>query len=209
MTQRPPATPIARVFPISGALWSTFVAALLTTPLAYGQGLHYVDADNDEFGLGTDNLAPNTAFGASTTSGATSATDQLWSLRGSIGSDGTLYETRTNEVVPEITMTLGASHGLTANTSYDSYIVHWAANTEDQTIAGGLIPGQKVIYNRAGPNGTFPTATASTRASAGFWQTPPPATVSAGNPVFTEGNRSMLMGKIGTTSSDPSGNASA
>ena len=105
-------------------------------------------------------------------------------------------------------MTLGATHGLTANTSYDIYIVHWAANTEDQTIAGGFAPGQKVIYNRAGPNGTFPTATASVRAAAGFWQTPPPATVSAGNPVFTEGNRSMLMGKIGTTSSDGSGNLS-
>ncbi|MBA3485002.1 MAG: hypothetical protein H0T51_24665, partial [Pirellulales bacterium] len=206
MTLRTTGTLTARVLPRSGALWSLLFTALLTTPLAYGQGLNYVDADNDEFMLGTDNLTPNSAFGVSTTSGATSSTDMLWNLRGSIGSDGTLYETRLAEVVPEITMTLGAAHGLTANTSYDIYIVHWAANAEDQTIAGGLIPGQKVIYNRAGPNGTFPTATVSTRAAAGFWQTPPPATVSAGNPVYTEGNRSMLMGKIGTTSSDASSN---
>jgi hypothetical protein len=186
------------------ALAALLIACQLTPSLSWGQGLRYVDADNDEFFLGTDNLSPNSAFGAS--AGGATAIDQLWNLRNNVGSDGTVYETRTNEVVPEITMTVGAAHGLSANTNYDIYIVHWSPTGEDWTIAGGLLPGQKNIFNRAGPNGTFPTATASLRAGAAYWQSPPPPTVAASNPTFTEGNRVMLMGKIGSATSDGSGN---
>ena len=101
-----------------------------------------------------------------------------------------------------------SSHGLSANTSYDVYVIHWSQNAQDWTIAGGLAPGVKNIFNRLGPNGTFPSATASTRAAAANWQTPPPPTVTGNFGRFTEGDRSMLMGKVGTASSDASGNLS-
>ncbi|HJQ79760.1 MAG TPA: PEP-CTERM sorting domain-containing protein, partial [Lacipirellulaceae bacterium] len=191
----------------------SFLAAMsvaglsISSSIAVGQGLVYVDAD-DLF-----NLEPSAGGSLDDAmeraTGAANATDNKWRARvfapaNSFGASGTVYESENSENSPEIKQ---AVTGLSSGTNYDMYAVWWS-DPSNWVLRAGLTsnPGANPIYDRTGAVGTPGTLGVFAN-----WTTPP-----ADNPnvvdTFTgleaatlEGNRVMLIAKIGTVTAPASG----
>jgi PEP-CTERM motif len=146
-------------------------------------GLNYVDTEADpSFGA---NATPDSAFDYLNT--ATSSTNLQWDLR-VFATNGTIWEAAANEAVPEVTQTLT---GLTPSANYDVYVVYWS-DVNDWTIQAGIASGTGTTFNRLGPTAARPDLVAGTAGIAASWSTPPTGS------LFFEGNRTMLLGKVGT-----------
>jgi hypothetical protein len=186
--------------------WGALAAA--ARPAA-AVGLIYVDARSDDedldgvFGPGT-NLSPQSAFAPVFTQ------DNLWGVRLGIGAEdpaspslaryiwesgGTAAPNSAVEDSPEITQTLS---GLTPSANYDVYVVFWSSNGANWMVRAGLTSGNYTLFNRTGAEG----ATAGTPAGTGIWTTPPTAGLA---PIFTEADRTMFLGKVGTAAANAQG----
>lgn len=181
------------------------VAILLSPGLAHGQ-LTYVDADFfTNISVGSSSLIDQ--FDLSTDI----ANDGQWRFRGNasgnmFGAGGTVYESDPNEDVDgELEVTLS---GLGSGSSVDVYAVWWSATNENWTVRAGLSPnpGGNQIYDYRGTRGI-----AGQLGVFSNWSTLPAdnADVADG---FTgiqgstlEGNRVMLVAKVGTGTANGSG----
>lgn len=196
--------------------WSIkmFVGAALAIGISgglYAQGLTYVDADDfvsvnlstssgDPLGNAIDQFETSTNVGG----------DNLWRIRGTtsgnmFGASGTVYEAFSSEDNQELVQTVT---GLSSGTSYDMYAVWWSATNESWTLRAGLTsdPGGNPIYDRLGAFGNPADMGVFTN-----WTTAPidNADIADGFPgiqgATLEGNRVMLVAKIGTATANGSG----
>lgn len=190
-----------------------FASALLcfNSSSAFAQGLTYVDADDfNSVNLSTSSGDPLSSaidqFETSTDIGG----DNLWRIRGTtsgnmFGASGTVYEAFATEDTQELIQTVG---GLSSGTDYDMYAVWWSATTESWTLRAGLSsnPGGNPIYDRTGAFGNAADLGVFTN-----WDTPPVdnADIVDGFPgiqgATVEGNRVMLVAKVGTATANGSG----
>lgn len=211
--------PIRRVYAL-------LAVAGAVTQVCPGQGLQYYDADLS-FINGTDNIAAADSnlglFDTFNPSFSDPAADGVWDIRGATnettmmsdnsgarpaGSDMTAEQSvfasggRGAENSPELVQSIS---GLPASTSYDVYAVYWSATNADWTVRAGFTsnPGANALFNRTGADVGGQPAIAGAVAASALWTTPPGPNSDAG--LFTEGNREMLLGKVGTASSTGSG----
>ncbi|MCA9259424.1 MAG: PEP-CTERM sorting domain-containing protein, partial [Planctomycetales bacterium] len=168
---------------------------------SFAQGLVYVDAD-DGFG-GAQNIFPSSAIDSL----QSVADDNLWGYRTFASSDTIFESARAGEDSPELTFTINASNGLSANTQYDVYVVHWSDPSNWRVRAGFTSnPNANPVFDRTGAAGN-----ASSIAGAAAWSVPPvDPTEDPSDPPgpFLEGNRTMLLGFVGTTTSSATGEIS-
>jgi PEP-CTERM motif len=197
---------------------ATLALGVLSTMPAVGQGLTYVDANDDFVADGSKpdgftfgpnaNIAPETAFEQS---GNINRNDGLWHLRDMIGSDGPggrfIWEATgnvqtgdTGEDCPEITQTIS---GLTPGASYKVYAAYWSSQGESWSIRAGIASGNLTLYDRDGTQDGG-AATPGIQAASAIWATPP--TIS-GTPAYTEADRLLLLGYAGTAVADGMGRA--
>ena len=172
-------------------LFPAAVAALcfqwMATGLTFAVGLVYVEADDGFSGVA--NLSPLSAINS-----LQSLVDNQWGYR-AFGSNAVVFESSTtanpgSEDSPQLTMALNASNGLVAGNSYDIYVAYWSSTSQDWTIQASLPSGSPTVFNRTGPLTFLPSAVAGTSAASALWTTPPTLTA--------EGDRVMLLGKVGT-----------
>jgi hypothetical protein len=171
-------------------------------------GLVYVDAINDDDSLtGTfgpnANLAPQAAFSVGFTP------DNFWGYRSAIGAESPTFSRYIWEAggttagsnvedAPEITQTIG---GLTPSASYDVYVAYWSSNGANWGVRAGFATGIYQLFDRTGTGG----AVAGTAAGAAIWNLPP---TSSSLPFYTEADRTMYLGKVGTASANAQGRVS-
>ncbi|WP_146563717.1 hypothetical protein [Posidoniimonas corsicana] len=186
--------------------------ALVCASNSQAQGLTYVDADDFvNVNLSTSSGEPLgnaiDIFGTSTDNGG----DGLWRIRGTatgnmFGASGIVYEADPGEDVPELIQTVS---GLASGTSYDMYAVWWSATGgENWNIRGALTsnPNSNTLYDRTGGLGI-----PGSLAVFANWQSLPGDNpdIEDGFPgvegATLEGNRVMLVSKVGTAIADGSG----
>lgn len=210
------------------------LVAVWSSP-ASGQGLVYQDADIIFVnGVDNLNPADGSDF-VDTFNGVFSspAADDLWDIRGPEGYDpiedvtipGDMHGARPagstgppdeqsvyasggrgQENAKELVQTLS---GLANSTSYDVYAVYWTADNADWGVRAGFTssPGANPYFNFSGNDPTDGTitvpATAGSLASSAVWSLSPGTNSDPG--LYSEGNRLMLIAKVGTQSSNSSG----
>ena len=191
--------------PKSHCIFGALFLFLTAVGWVQAQGLTYVDADDflspnlttssgdpigdaiDQFNLSTDNQ-----------------NDNLWRFRGSesgnmFGAAGTVYEAWPGEDTQELVQTVS---GLDASTSYDVYVVWWSATNDNWLVRAGLSsnPNANPVYDRTGAGGTPGTLGVFAN-----WEVAPSDNldIADGFPgieaATVEGNRVMLVAKVGTT----------
>ncbi len=175
--------------------------------LAGAVGLVYVDAINDDdlltgtFGPNA-NLAPQSAFSTGFTP------DSLWGYRSALGAESPTFSRYIWEAggtaagsnvedAPEITQTLS---GLTPNANYDVYVAYWSSGA-NWGVRAGFTSGNYQLFDRTGTAG----AIAGTPAGSAIWNSPPTSSLV---PIFTEADRTMYLGKVGTAAANVQGRIS-
>lgn len=192
------------------------IALLILPSLAFGQ-LTFHD------GVMTLDGGTLTAAGGGTpfdaidliTPGDNVTDDGLWRIRGDIldagsvgnrfGAAGTVFEASNEEDAAELVQTI---QGLGSGASVDVYVVWWSDPSNWNIRAGfSSNPGGNQLYDRTGANGE-----AGTLGVFANWASLPPDNpdimddFTGVEAATLEGNRTMLIAKIGTGTADGSGN---
>ncbi len=198
-------------FTLRAGRCALIVAVLAYVTAANGQGLTYVDADDfvspnlstssgDPLGDAIDQFDLSTDIG----------NDGLWRFRGAnsgnmFGASGTVYESDNGEDAQELIQTIS---GLNSGTSYDVYAVWWSATNDNWVLRAGLNsnPNGNTVYDRTGGAGTAGSLGVFTN-----WAQPPEDNLDIADgftgveAATVEGNRVMLVAKVGTTTASGSG----
>jgi hypothetical protein len=191
--------------------WSWIAAlafATLLTSRAGAIGLVYVDAINDDdlltgtFGPNA-NIAPQASFSTGITP------DNLWGYRSGFGAESPTFSryvwesggTATGSAVEDSPEGSQSLSGLTPSTSYDVYVVYWSSNGANWGLRTGLTSGNYQLFDRTAAAG----AVAGTVAGSAIWNAPP---TSGSVPIFTEADRTMYLGKVGTAAANGQGRIS-
>ena len=146
-------------------------------------GLNYVDTEADpSFGA---NATPNSAFDYLNTSAELDES--------AVGPAGFCNQRHDLGGCRQRGRSRGHAdaHRPYAEPNYDVYVAYWS-DVNDWTIQAGLASGTGTAFNRLGPTAARPDLVAGTAGIAASWSTPPTGS------LFFEGNRTMLLGKVGT-----------
>lgn len=210
-------------------MFAVGASATFVTSLCSGQGLIYYDADLS-FVNGTDNLSAadgSSLFDTFNSVFSSPAQDDLWDIRGTTDPNTMMSDNHgarpAGSVAPygageeqsvftsggrgpeEARELVQAITGLNANTSFDIYAVYWSATNANWAVRAGLTsnPGGNTLFSRTGAAIGGEASVAGTLAESAFWSTPPGPNNDAG--LYSEGNRVMLVGKVGTAQSTAGG----
>ena len=121
------------------------------------------------------------------------------------GASGTVYEADNTEDAQELVQTIS---GLNSGTSYDVYAVWWSATNDNWILRAGLSsnPCGNPVYDRTGNAGTAGGLGVFTN-----WESPPADNLDIADDfpgiegATVEGNRVMLVAKVGTTTASAGG----
>ena len=192
---------------------SVAIAVIAMPGLVHGQ-LTYHEASPDVTGGNLTAAGGSSAFDAIDliNPGAGVDDDDLWRIRSidtdtgnQFGANGSVYESSTQEDSPELEQTVS---GLGANAMVDVYVVWWS-DPGNWSVRAGLNsnPGGNQLYDRLGTDGV-----AGTLGVFADWAVLPPDNPDIDDGLTgiegatLEGNRTMLIAKIGTGTADGSGN---
>lgn len=215
-------------------LWMPTVVSvaqfLVLACCASGQGLIYYDADISIIN-GVDNIAAadGTLDPSLYINGSVSdpAADGLWDIRGAtfdgafpsdfhgarpagasepFGNDEEQSVFAANGRGPEDPLELVQTvSDLATNSEFDVYAVYWSATNDNWAIRAGLASNQGAnpLFSRTGASIGDESTTPGVSAAIANWTTAPGPNSDPG--LFEEGNRTMLLGKVGSTMSSGTG----